>query len=262
MKILESKYLKIVLSVLLGLMLFQVEFHSQTLSELTTLSISKKQFNSEDNIPMQKPTKKIYFTAGGKIGMFFLQGDYAGNQMISLEPYGKYVGDNFFAEIAVPIRFKTSPAFTDIGLDINVLYPFLGPANKTEFDPFVGGGLGLHFIGKDDSGKRVALASYDFREHKANLSRESIAWHAKLRQANIIIDRQAKTIDFQNKQLINLAGKDEWQRMMLEQAKQDASIKRMYNPQPSPFGGYGMLGGYGGMGGAQMGGGDEDSGSE
>jgi len=152
MKILESKYLKIVLSVLLGLMLFQVEFHSQTLSELTTLSISKKQFNSEDNIPMQKPTKKIYFTAGGKIGMFFLQGDYAGNQMISLEPYGKYVGDNFFAEIAVPIRFKTSPAFTDIGLDINVLYPFLGPANKSEFDPYVGGGLGLHFIGKDDSG--------------------------------------------------------------------------------------------------------------
>ncbi|MGA2668443.1 MAG: hypothetical protein ABSF32_05945 [Ignavibacteria bacterium] len=97
----------------------------------------------------QKPTKKIYFTYGGKFGMFFLQGDYNGNQMIALEVFGKYVGDNFFAEISVPLRFKTSPVFTDIGIDLNVLYPFLGPSNKSEIDPYVGGGLGLHFIGKE-----------------------------------------------------------------------------------------------------------------
>jgi len=97
----------------------------------------------------QKPTKKIYFVPGGKIGMFFLQGDYNGNQMIALEAFGKYVGDGFFAEISLPFRFKTSPAFTDIGLDLNVLYPFLGPKNKSEIEPFVGGGLGLHFIGMD-----------------------------------------------------------------------------------------------------------------
>ena len=45
------------------------------------------------------------------------------------------------------------------GLDINVFYPFLGAKNKSEFDPFVGGGLGLHFIGKDrenDSGHIAA----------------------------------------------------------------------------------------------------------
>jgi hypothetical protein len=101
---------------------------------------------------MQKPTKKIYFTYGGKIGMFFLQGDYTGNQLIALEGFGRYVGDGFWAEISVPFRFKTSPAFTDIGLDINVMYPFLGKANKSEIDPFVGGGLGLHFIGKDKEG--------------------------------------------------------------------------------------------------------------
>jgi hypothetical protein len=97
----------------------------------------------------QKPSKKIYFTYGGKIGMFFLQGDYNGNQMIAFEVFGKFVGDNFFAEVSLPLRFKTSPAFTDIGIDLNVLYPFLGPSNKSEVDPYVGGGLGLHFIGKE-----------------------------------------------------------------------------------------------------------------
>lgn len=107
----------------------------------------------------QKPSKKIYFVPGGKIGMFFLQGDYTGNQMISLEVFGKYVGDGFWAEISLPFRFKTSPAFTDIGLDINVMYPFLGSKNKSELDPFIGGGLGLHFIGmdrEDSTGTHVA----------------------------------------------------------------------------------------------------------
>lgn len=98
---------------------------------------------------LQKPTKKIYFVPGAKIGMFFLQGDYTGNQMIALEGFGKYVAQDFFAEISALIRFKTSPAFTDLGLDVNVFYPFLGSGNTSEIDPFVGGGLGLHFIGKD-----------------------------------------------------------------------------------------------------------------
>ena len=98
---------------------------------------------------MQKPTKKIYFTYGGKIGMFLLQGPYAGNRMIAIEGYGKYVGKDFFAELSVPLRFKTSPLFTDIGIDINVLYPFLGAKNKSEVEPYAGGGLGLHFIGRD-----------------------------------------------------------------------------------------------------------------
>ncbi|MGH2575584.1 MAG: hypothetical protein ACRDFC_07785, partial [Ignavibacteria bacterium] len=93
------------------------------------------------------------------IGMFFLMGDYQGNQMIALEGFGQYKAENFFAEISVPFRFKTSPAFTDIGIDINIFYPFLGPKNKTEFDPFVGGGLGLHFIGaerEDSASTRIA----------------------------------------------------------------------------------------------------------
>lgn len=126
--------------------------------KLEKLSLSKKSDISETYL-FQKPTKKIYFTPGGKIGMFFLQGDYAGNQMISFEIFGKYVAEQFFAEISVPFRFKTSPAFTDIGLDINVCYPFLGAKNKTELDPYVGGGLGLHFIGLEKSesnGTRVA----------------------------------------------------------------------------------------------------------
>jgi hypothetical protein len=107
----------------------------------------------------QKPSKKIYFVPGGKIGMFFLQGDYSGNQMIALEVFGKYVADGFWGEISLPFRFKTSPAFTDIGLDVNVMYPFLGSNNKSEVDPFIGGGLGLHFIGmdkEDSTGTHVA----------------------------------------------------------------------------------------------------------
>jgi hypothetical protein len=98
---------------------------------------------------IQKPTKKVYFVPGGKIGMFFLQGYYDNNQMISLEAFGHYKTDAFFAEIGIPFRFKTSPWFGDLGLDINVFYPFLGKDNKSELDPYIGGGLGLHFIGKD-----------------------------------------------------------------------------------------------------------------
>jgi hypothetical protein len=106
---------------------------------------------------LQKPKKKIYFVPGGKIGMLFLQGDFRGNDMISLEVFGKYVGEGFWAEISLPFRFKTSPAFTDIGVDVNVLWPFLGEKNKSEIDPFVGGGLGLHFIGMDkEEGGTVA----------------------------------------------------------------------------------------------------------
>lgn len=151
MKAFKLKNSKIVSGMLILLAAGNLQIFSQSL-ELPKLSLSNGEKSRNELSLTQRPSKKIYFTVGGKIGMFFLQGDYAGNQMISFEPYGKYVGDNFFAEIALPIRFKTSPAFTDIGLDINVLYPFLGSANKTEFDPYVGGGLGLHFIGKDDSG--------------------------------------------------------------------------------------------------------------
>ena len=110
-----------------------------------SLSNPEKKTNS---VLLQKPTKKIYFVPGGKIGMFFLQGDFTGHQLIALEVFGKYVGDGFFAELSIPFRFKTSPAFTDIGIDVNVMYPFLGSSNKSEVDPFVGGGLGLHFIGR------------------------------------------------------------------------------------------------------------------
>jgi hypothetical protein len=122
------------------------------INKLSLKENSSSSFSLESPKLMQKPTKKIYFTYGGKIGMFFLQGDYTGNQLIALEGFGRYVGDGFFAEISVPFRFKTSPAFTDIGLDINVMWPFLGKANKSELDPFVGAGLGLHFIGKDKEG--------------------------------------------------------------------------------------------------------------
>jgi hypothetical protein len=124
------------------------------------LSLFQNTSKGDKSNLLQKPTKKIYFVPGGKIGMFFLMGDYEGNQMIALEVFGKYAGEGFFAELSLPFRFKTSPAFTDIGLDINVMYPFLGSKNKSEIDPFVGGGLGLHFIGRDrgDSNKTSVAA--------------------------------------------------------------------------------------------------------
>ena len=130
------------------------------LNKLSLKNQTDNSFSLSSSKLMQKPTKKIYFTYGGKIGMFFLQGDYNGNQLIALEGFGKYVGDGFFAEISIPFRFKTSPAFTDIGIDLNIFYPFLGPTNKSEIDPFVGGGLGLHFIGKDkDDPNKTTIAA-------------------------------------------------------------------------------------------------------
>jgi hypothetical protein len=128
---------------------------------LTSLKLKSNEKSSATKLKLfQKPTKKIYFVPGGKIGMFFLQGDFTGNQMIALEAFGKYVGDGFWAEISIPFRFKTSPAFTDIGIDVNVMYPFLGSSNKSEVDPFVGGGLGLHFIGRDrDDPNKTSVAA-------------------------------------------------------------------------------------------------------
>jgi len=151
------------LTVFFAFLLGNVNVFAQESLNLNKLSLKNKNDNSFSlgtSKLMQKPTKKIYFTYGGKIGMFFLQGDYNGNQMIAIEGFGKYVGDGFFAEISVPFRFKTSPAFTDIGLDLNVFYPFLGKANKSEIDPFIGGGLGLHFIGKDrDDPNKTSIAA-------------------------------------------------------------------------------------------------------
>lgn len=151
------------LTVFFAFLLGNVNVFAQESLNLNKLSLKNKNDNSfslSSSKLMQKPTKKIYFTYGGKIGMFFLQGDYNGHQLIALEVFGKYVGDGFFAEISVPFRFKTSPAFTDIGLDLNVFYPFLGSANKSEIDPFIGAGLGLHFIGRDkgDSNKTTIAA--------------------------------------------------------------------------------------------------------
>lgn len=160
----------IILKSLVFILLFTgVTFSQHSIGELklnsadnSGLNLSTMDLKSNENgIKLyQKPTKKIYFVPGGKIGMFFLQGDFSGNQLIALEAFGKYVGDGFWAEISIPFRFKTSPAFTDIGLDVNVMYPFMGSSNKSEVDPFIGGGLGLHFIGRDrnDSGKTSVAA--------------------------------------------------------------------------------------------------------
>ena len=137
----------------------ELKLKSSDNSGLNLSSLDKNSAGGKTKL-MQKPTKKIYFVPGGKIGMFFLQGDFNGNQLISLEAFGKYVGDGFWAEISIPFRFKTSPAFTDIGLDVNVMYPFLGSSNKSEVDPFVGGGLGLHFIGRDrDDPNKTSVAA-------------------------------------------------------------------------------------------------------
>jgi hypothetical protein len=157
MKLLRYGKTQLALGVILMQMLLshdvqsQSQFQSIDVPQLS-LSNSNNDKSSDEFSLTQRPTKRIYYTGGAKIGMFFVQGGYTGHQMIAIEPYGKYVGENFFAELSLPIRFKTSPAFTDIGLDINVLYPFLGNRNKSEFDPYVGGGMGLHVVAKDDSG--------------------------------------------------------------------------------------------------------------
>lgn len=167
------KKIKIVKILTLMLLLTSVSFSQLSVGEfklkssgsdglnLNAPKLKSNETSTETKLKLfQKPTKKIYFVPGGKIGMFFLQGDFNGNQLISLEAFGKYVGDGFWAEISIPFRFKTSPAFTDIGIDVNVMYPFLGSSNKSEVDPFVGGGLGLHFIGRDrDDPNKTSVAA-------------------------------------------------------------------------------------------------------
>ncbi len=152
-----------VFTLLFMFLLSNMDESAQNILRLDKFSLKSAGESSINEISpklMQKPTKKIYFTYGGKIGMFFLQGDFNGHQLVALEVFGKYVGDGFFAEISVPFRFKTSPAFTDIGLDLNIFYPFLGKANKSEVDPFIGGGLGLHFIGRDkDEPNKTSIAA-------------------------------------------------------------------------------------------------------
>jgi hypothetical protein len=161
MKALKYRKIQLALGIILIQILLSRDVQSQSIDvpaiDVPQLSFSNNNKHNDNNRSdefsvMQRPTKRIYYTGGAKIGMFFVQGGYVGNQMIAIEPYGKYVGENFFAELSLPIRFKTSPAFTDIGLDVNVLYPFLGNRNKSEFDPYVGGGMGLHVVAKDDSG--------------------------------------------------------------------------------------------------------------
>lgn len=146
-----DKFLFIVMISLLMILslLFTNNLEAQSLLKEYSFKNRNSSLKEKEFSLIQKPTKKVYFVPGGKIGMFFLQGFYNDNQMIAVEGFGYYKTDAFFAEIGIPFRFKTSPWFGDIGLDINVFYPVLGTGNKTEFDPFVGGGLGLHFIGKD-----------------------------------------------------------------------------------------------------------------
>ncbi|GEM_PF-1187790 len=156
MKVLTYGKTQLALGVTLMLLMLVREAQSQSIEvpqlSLSNNSLSNNNANIDEPTLMQRPTKRIYVTGGLKIGEFFVQGGYVGHQMLAIEPYGKYVGENFFAELSLPIRFKTSPAFTDIGLDVNVLYPFLGNRNKSEFDPYVGGGMGLHVVAKDDEG--------------------------------------------------------------------------------------------------------------
>jgi hypothetical protein len=160
----RKKFIKLTALAIFSALLFgNINVFAQEYLNPNKFSLKSKNDNSfslKSSKLMQKPTKKIYFTYGGKIGMFFLQGDYNGHQLIALEGFGKYVGDGFFAEISIPFRFKTSPAFTDLGLDLNVCYPFLGSANKSEIDPFIGAGFGLHFIGKDkDDPDKTTIAA-------------------------------------------------------------------------------------------------------
>ena len=70
----------IAISVFALLLLVQLPVYSQN---LFNLKLSDNKLKGPESI-LQKPTKKVYFTPGGKIGMFFLQGDYSGNQMIAL----------------------------------------------------------------------------------------------------------------------------------------------------------------------------------
>jgi len=170
-----------------------------TLRKLAEAVASRKKIESElgryaitEEETMEQRRKKSYITSGASFGFGFPLGDsYAGvNSLYTLAWVVRYEAGNFVLDNSIGYTWGSGePDSTDWGFqfdkvsvgilpwDMGLRYIF---SRGSDFTPFVGGGIGLHFVGSQDleGGARIdngtAMAihlaggvygfqSYDFR---------------------------------------------------------------------------------------------------
>lgn len=102
--------------------------------------------------------RKNFFTVGGKIGYLFPTGDSWGkaDRLLCLDWVTRYETNSFFVESLVGYRYQLNEdngAF-DVPIEFSIFYV----PSLTDFSPYVGGGLGIHWIAAkrwDENGDHV-----------------------------------------------------------------------------------------------------------
>jgi hypothetical protein len=102
--------------------------------------------------------RKNFFTVGGKIGYLFPTGDSWGqaDRLLCLDWVTRYETNDFFVESLVGYRYQLNQdngAF-DVPIEFSIFYV----PSRSDFSPYFGGGLGIHWIGAerwDDEGDPV-----------------------------------------------------------------------------------------------------------
>jgi TolB-like protein len=91
--------------------------------------------------------RQNFFTVGGKIGYLFPTGDSWGqaDRLLCLDWVTRYETNDFFVESLVGYRYQLNEdngAF-DIPIEFSIFYV----PGRSDFSPYFGGGLGIHWIG-------------------------------------------------------------------------------------------------------------------
>jgi TolB-like protein len=102
--------------------------------------------------------RKNFFTVGGKIGYLFPTGDSWGqaDRLLCLDWVTRYETPSFFVESLVGYRYQLNEdngAF-DVPIEFSIFYI----PSRSDFSPYFGGGLGIHWIGAkrwDEDGEPV-----------------------------------------------------------------------------------------------------------
>jgi hypothetical protein len=91
--------------------------------------------------------RQNFFTVGGKIGYLFPTGDSWGqaDRLLCLDWVTRYETNDFFVESLIGYRYQLNEdngAF-DVPIEFSIFYV----PSRSDFSPYVGGGLGIHWIG-------------------------------------------------------------------------------------------------------------------
>ena len=91
--------------------------------------------------------RKNFFSVGGKIGYLFPTGDSWGqaDRLLCLDWVTRYETNDFFVESLIGYRYQLNEdngAF-DVPIEFSIFYV----PSRSDFSPYFGGGLGIHWIG-------------------------------------------------------------------------------------------------------------------